>query len=535
MDYGYFDSAILRAQAKPLIKAPEPITLRDHAITAADLHGSFLMFIQTFFPLVTGRQFVISHPPGRESHFVTICRALTRAARGDCTSLLVNVPPGHGKSTLLSYWVAWTMSQYPDSQFLYISYGHELAAKHTEMIRRIISNDYYKSLFSLRIRSDIKAKDHFVLESGGSVKAFGSSGPITGQDAGLPHVQRFSGAVLIDDPHKPDEVHSDSMRQGVINNYQQTILQRPRGPRVPIVLIMQCLHEADLSNFVMSGEDERTYERVVMKAIDEAGNPLYPEVNPLPSLIEKRLKNPYVFSAQYQQEPVPAGGALFKREHFPMLNEEPDILTTFITADTAETEKSYNDATVFSFWGIYKLKDMGIETGQLALHWLDCVELRIEPKDLQSEFMSFYADCMLHRVKPLMAAIEKKSTGVTLVSVLKDMRGLEIREVKRTRASGSKTERYLEMQPIIASKLVSFTEGSRHAEKCIAHMMKITANGSHRFDDLCDTAYDACKLALIDKTLNIHTKTKHRDMAKGLAEAQLNRFRGFSHNPNPYG
>jgi hypothetical protein len=54
------------------------------------------------------------------------------------------------------------------------------------------------------------------------------------------------------------------------------------------------------------------------------------------------------------------------------------------------------------------------------------MEIRIEPKDLQESFRDFYADCMVHPVKPLVAAIEKKSTGVTLISVLKDMRGLEI-------------------------------------------------------------------------------------------------------------
>ncbi len=118
-----------------------------------------------------------------------------------------------------------------------------------------------------------------------------------------------------------------------------------------------------------------------------------------------------------------------------------------------------------------------------------------------------------------MAAIEKKSTGVTLVSTLQDMRGLEIREVKRTKASGSKTERYLEMQPIIAAKLVSFTEGARHRDMCINHMIKITANNSHKHDDLCDSCYDAIKIALIDKTLLIRdlNKTDYNSIAKNLS------------------
>ena len=92
---------------------------------------------------------------------------------------------------------------------------------------------------------------------------------------------------------------------------------------------------------------------------------------------------------------------------------------------------------------------------------------------------------MLHKVRPEMAAIEKKSSGVTLCSILSDMRGLKIREVMRTKASGSKTARFLEMQPKIASKLITFTEDARHAEMCIKHMIKITTNDTHKNDDVC--------------------------------------------------
>lgn len=451
----------------------------------AQLWGSFLLFIQTFFPLVTGREFTISRPDGRESHFITISRELTKVFRLEERDVIINVPPGYGKSVMCSMWVAWTLSRWPDSNYLYISYSKSLAAKHTEFIRRIIQNKLYGDLFEVRIRDDSRAKDFFQTVQGGSIKAFGASGAITGQDAGLPNQNRFTGAVIIDDAHKPDEVHSDTIRESVITNYRETIVQRPRGPSVPILFIGQRLHEDDLAAFLISGKDERVYKQVILKSIDDAGNALYPEVNPLEMLREKQEKNEYVFASQFQQDPIPAGGALFKRKDFLFLPREPEILCTFITADTAETDKSWNDATVFSFWGLYEIEEMGHKTGIHALHWLDCEEIRVEPKDLEDSFRSFYANCMLYPVKPEMAAIEKKSSGVTLCSILSDMRGLKIREVMRTKASGSKTARFLEMQPKIASKLVTFTEDARHAEMCIKHMIKITANDTHKNDDVC--------------------------------------------------
>lgn len=454
----------------------------------AKLLGSFLLFVQTFFPLVVGREFYVSEPVGRESHFVTIARELTEVFRQQKFDTVINVPPGHGKSTLLAMWVAWCMAHNPQSNFLYISYGHELAAKHTDFIKRIISNSYYMAVFDIDVSSDSRAKDSFRTWQGGTVKAFGSSGAITGQDAGLPNCAMFSGAVVIDDAHKPDEVHSDTRREGVIQNYRETILQRPRAPTVPIIYIGQRLHEDDLCNYLLSGEDERKYDSVILKAVDLAGNALYPELNPLSQLLEKKDKNPYVFASQYQQDPIPSGGALFKPEHFIALDFEPELISTFITADTAETDKSYNDATVFGFWGYYQIYENGIALNAYALHLLDLWEIRVEPKDLEESFKSFYGDCLLHKMPPEFAAIEKKSTGVTLLSTLQSMRGLALREVKRTKASGSKTVRFLEMQPIIASKLVSFTKGAKHGQTFVDHMIKITANNTHRHDDVCHVA-----------------------------------------------
>lgn len=469
----------------------------------AELQGSLLEFCKVFYPLLTGRDFIISTPPGREPHAVTISRALTRAARLQIKSqrLIINVPPGHGKSTFLCMWVAWTLSKYPDSRYLYISYSKSLASKHTETIKRIISLRHYMYLFGVSIRWDSKAKEFFQTTSGGSVAAFGSAGAIVGQDGGLPGLDRFSGAVIVDDPHKVDEAHSDSVRRGVIENYRETIQQRARGINVPYIYIGQRVHEDDLGAYLLNGNDGYEWEKVVLKSIDDAGNPLYPEAFPLESLLIKQERDPYVFASQFQQNPIPAGGGLFKPEWFVQLDQEPNILLTFLTCDTAETSKSWNDATSFCFWGIYEIENFGRKTGELGLHWLDCVEMRVEPKDLRDEFIKFYSDCSRHKVPPLMAAIEKKSTGVTLISVLKEIRGLTIREIERTRASGSKTQRFLEMQPYLASKYVSFTTNAPHVDMCIEHMSKITANDSHRHDDIADCAADAIRLALIDKTV----------------------------------
>jgi predicted phage terminase large subunit-like protein len=208
---------------------------------------------------------------------------------------------------------------------------------------------------------------------------------------------------------------------------------------------------------------------------------------------------------------------------------EPEFITTFITADTAETDKSYNDATVFSFWGLYKIETLGRQTEEFGLHWIDCAEMRIEPKDLKDTFLDFWQDCMRHSIPPVIAAIEKKSTGVTLISVLKELRTIQVRDIERNRASGSKTTRFLAAQPHVASRRISFTEGAKHVPMCITHMCKITANDAHRHDDIADTLCDAIQIGLIDKTIINSTisKTDYNELAKSIYGTQnkVNRLR----------
>jgi hypothetical protein len=462
----------------------------DPSEIASILRGSFLEFTKFFYPILTGRQFIISNPIGRESHHITIARELTKCFRLEIPTqrLNINVEPGSGKSTLLSFWTAWCFAHYPDCKFLYISYSKDLATTHTSNIKRILLLPQYKHLFNLSIAHDSKAKEFFETTAGGAVASFGSSGAVTGRDGGLPGEPRFSGGVIIDDAHKPSEAHSDKIRHSVLDNYDDTIRQRVRGVNVPIIHVGQRVHEDDLANYFLSGRDTDEWSSVILRSLDNSLNALYPEKMPTEKLLALQEKSPYVYASQYQQDPVPSGGSLFKNEWFVLLDEEPEMLVTFIVCDTAETSKSWNDATVFSFFGIYEIEELGRKTTEYGLHWLDCVELRIEPKDLEISFLDFAQECMRHPVKPSTAWIEKKSTGSTLISVLKNrMRTILIREIERNRGSGCKTERFLRTQPYVAGKKVSFTTGSKHQVMCIEHMSKITANEVHRWDDIADT------------------------------------------------
>ncbi len=485
------------------------------------LKGSFLEFLQVFYLLRNNRKFELSEPVGRESHYITIARELNKVFTLDTLRLVLNVFPGSGKSTMACYFVAWCYTHYPDCKFLYLAHSQSLAEKNTAEIKAIMSIPTYQKLFGISIDPASKSKSNFATLQGGRVMAFGSSGSIVGQDAGLPNLERFSGGIIYDDAHKPDEVHSDTRRHHVIDNYNQTVKTRPRGPNVPIIFIGQRLHEDDLPAFLLEGKDGDDWKKVILPSIDEAGNPLAPNIWTKDRLLQEAEFNPYVFASQHQQNPSPAGGGIFKTEDFVITDDHPEIECTFLTIDTAETDKTYNDASVFSFWGVHKILYNGTHLeGMYGLFWIDCMELRVEPKDLEAEFMEFYAGCLRHKKQPSFVAIEKKSTGVTLSSMLKTIPSLKIVDVSRTRASGSKTTRYLEAQPYVAKRLITLPYGGKHTKMCIDHMSKITHNDTHRHDDIADSLYDAVKLALIDRTV-INTHVEPKDTSEFAHKLQM--------------
>jgi len=478
--------------------------------TKHKLLGSLLLFTRVFFKLRTGREFIMPSPVGRENHCITLSRALTSVFRGDKTYIGLEIPPRYGKTEMCIHFIAWALARYPDSNFIYVSYAHSLAAKQTAVIRQIVGMAEYREMFSVELKSDSKAKDNFETTQGGSVYAAGSGGTITGRGAGIMGIERFGGAIVIDDIIKPDEATSDVIREGTNDWYLNTLISRQNSPNTPIIYIGQRTHEGDLSSQLNMGFDGNKWEFITLKARDDAGNALDPARHTEERLKIMEEKMPYVFYAQYQQSPQPAGGAVFKPEWFVLLDEEPEMIATFITADTAESDKTYNDETAFSFWGIYKIKQVGIDTDFIGLHWIDCVTARVLPKDLKDMFMDFYRNCLIYPSKPKIIAIEKKSTGVTLSSILKEVRGMNVLPIER---NTGKAQRYLGCQAFVSCGLVSLNRYAKHTTNVLNHMAKITLNNTHLHDDICDTFSDAVQLALIDKTIQNYVNTGNQSDA----------------------
>lgn len=66
----------------------------------------------------------------------------------------------------------------------------------------------------------------------------------------------FAGAIVIDDPIKPEDALSETIRERVNNRFESTIRNRVNSRNTPIIIIMQRLHEHDLCGYLQEIEPE---------------------------------------------------------------------------------------------------------------------------------------------------------------------------------------------------------------------------------------------------------------------------------------
>ncbi|MFZ1181660.1 MAG: phage terminase large subunit [Herbaspirillum sp.] len=253
----------------------------------------------------------------RGPHHKAICDALMRVFLGEINRLIINVPPRYSKTELaVVNFIAWALGHVPDAEFIHTSYAAPLVVNNSANVRALVQHEAYQQVFpTCRLASD--AKSHWITTEGGVMYAVGAGGTITGFGAGK-HREGFGGAIIIDDPHKPDEAKSDVIRQGVIDWFQNTLESRKNSKDTPIILIMQRLHEHDLAGWLLNGGNGESWEHVCLPAIQADGTALWPEKHTIDDLRRMEQAAPYVFAGQYLQRPAPPDGRLIK----------PDAITT---------------------------------------------------------------------------------------------------------------------------------------------------------------------------------------------------------------
>lgn len=367
------------------------------------LRQRFDLFLRFAFREVAGnREFMPNW------HLDAIEHQLHRLWNRDTLQLIVTLPPRHLKSVMMSVaWPAWILGREPQTRFTCASYSYDLAEKHARDCLKIIESDWYRRAFP-NMRLTKRSGLDFETYAGGGRLSTSVGGVLTG---------RGGDWIIIDDPMKADDALSEVMRETVKDWFSMTLRQRADDDNTRYVVVMQRLHEDDLAGHLLrkGGWEElrlpaiaRRDERIALTRgrfhQRREGIPLMPRRQSLAFLRQRQAEEPYVYAAQYDQDPVGRIGAFVKPEWFGTYDEVPHGIVVQ-SWDTAIKTTVRSDWSV----GITAVWYMG------RFYITDIYRKRVEFSDLLAAIRQ---SCVAARVIRLL--IEDAASGQQLIQQLRD-------------------------------------------------------------------------------------------------------------------
>lgn len=385
------------------------MTAQDVALVDAIVRNDFVSFVyRCFLHLNPGAQFLPNW------HLQAIAYQLERVRRGETTRLIINMPPRYLKSIMVSVaFPLFLLGHAPWRRIIAISYGDELSTKHASDFRSIAQSRWYpRSFRSMRIARSTEAE--VITTARGFRKTTSVSGTLTGLGGDL---------IIIDDPQKPVDAQSDTRRNSLNQWVTNTLMSRLDNKQTgAVILVMQRVHMDDLSGFLAASSDQ--WEVLSLPAIAEAdaaipiglnrfhfrnaGEALHPDHESIETLRKlQQTLGPDVFAAQYQQAPVPAGGAMIKRSWLRYYDDPParERGTVIQSWDTAAKNGAQNDWSVCTTWLVVDNN----------FYLFDLIRGRFEYPMLRNTAIE-----LAGRFKPDQILIEDASTGVALAQELRN-------------------------------------------------------------------------------------------------------------------
>ena len=215
--------------------------------------------------------------------------------------VILNAPPRHGKSELVSHWCpTWYLDRWPHKRIIMASYGDQLASHWGRVVRAEITGN---PLVRTQLSEDSRAAGIWHTPEGGGMISVGVGGAITGFGGDL---------VLVDDPTKNwADAHSPTERTKLIDWFNGTLWSRLE-PDASMVILMQRWHEDDLCGYLMEehGDDWQVLRLPAIAEADDLlgradGEPLCPERYSLDALHAWRAgTTEAVWQACFQQNPT---------------------------------------------------------------------------------------------------------------------------------------------------------------------------------------------------------------------------------------
>jgi predicted phage terminase large subunit-like protein len=309
-----------------------------------------------------------------------ICRRLEKFSQDvvdkKSPRLMLLMPPRHGKSELASIrFPAWHLGQHPHHEVINVGYNLDLPMVFSRKVREIFRDPLFQAIFpGVALDPDSQGAEKWNTTAGGGFLAAGAAGGLTGKGA---HV------LIIDDPLKNQEEADKAEHRDKLTDWYESVAYTRLAPGGGVLLIETWWNDDDLAGRLqarMREPEADQFEVVKYPALSEAweyrDEDTYhivrsPEALDLternltllrpidtclhearyPTEAVKRIRanlQPRIWSALYQQNPVPDEGMYFKKEDFVLHPAPPDPrdCRIYTAWDFAIGEKQQNDWTV---------------------------------------------------------------------------------------------------------------------------------------------------------------------------------------------
>ena len=459
--------------------------------------------------------------------------------------LLMNVPPGAMKSMMVNiFWPAWEWGPKNKPHLRYVACSHNtgLAERDNIRLRRLIVSEWYQERWGDRVEltGDQNTKLKFENKAGGWRHAL-AAGSITGVRG---------DRVTIDDPISAEDANSDAVRETINRWFCESVPTRLNNPDSSVIaVIMQRVHERDVSGVILDGN--MGYDHIMLPmeydpdraCITKLGyeDPrterdelLFPARFPRDVVDrDKRILNPYAVAGQFQQSPVPRGGGIIKDADWRLWSppEYPPLDFVLASLDTAYTEKTSNDCSALTVWGVFSGRHEERSTRLLDRYGKPYAEARSGGIEGMSKVVLMFAfaerlelhalvkrvaeTCKAMKVDRLL--IESKASGISVAQEMRRLYGHERWAVHLINPGAQdKMARLYSVQHLFSEGMI-FAPDTKWAEEVIR---QVASFPKAKHDDLVDATSQAIR-HLRDTGLLIRADERLAELADSMDYANI--------------
>lgn len=415
-------------------------------------------------------------------HHKYICDALQEEAeriiakKPKTKDIIINVPFRSTKSLIVTVmFPVWSWIKDPKLRFITSSYSANLSIELATKSRDIIFSEWFKSRWGtiFHIKKDQNLKERYENNHMGMRRATSVGGTVTGQGGDF---------LIVDDPLSPQMANSATERDNANEWYRTTFYSRLNSPKIGVrIIIMQRVHEDDLSGFLLDRETRLNYNHICIPAtIDGVVKPKklenFYDKNGLfwderfgQDVLDdyKKALGSYGYAGQLMQTPTPLDSGMIRQEWFKIDRYREDGVVNFVI-DPAYTANQKNDPSALLAY-IYKDNKWQI---------IDCTNVYKEFPDLV-KFIPQWVTKNGYTNKSRIF-VEPKASGKSIVQTLIRETGLNVREDKPP--TKDKVARVADISATLESGRVGLLQGSWNNE----FLDQLTKFPSAKHDDMVD-------------------------------------------------